>query len=174
MESTKFKYLDDNLKLIVSKLSDNQNFVRYVMYLTNDPLALNYKDESGKLISQPNININLIDTGNVVLDDFSQEILKEEKVILFLHSSRGTFDIATSNDLFAIDITYPFTRGILKGFGRTRYNQIAYEFCRSIDMKDVGIGQVKVYDYIKGSINDKYGILTLLFKICNASVAIGK
>jgi hypothetical protein len=76
--SSKFKFLDNNLTKIVTALQSNQKLMKYLVYLTDDPLAQQTVDRAGKSVLQPDIHYSLIDN-YIILDDYDESVLKKQR-----------------------------------------------------------------------------------------------
>jgi hypothetical protein len=165
--SNKFRFIGNNLLSILQKVITNQNFLRYIKYLYNDPLSPTYSDITGRLI-------DFINSEDILLRPFDPTVLEESKVRVFFYPHRGNFpDRASSVDTLALDILVPWNYWILEGKSQLRAYEIAYEFCKSIDGQQVngaGTKLVEITDWQQYKVNDQFGLLNLHLTVSNASI----
>ncbi|HZK71860.1 MAG TPA: hypothetical protein VFD03_10175 [Clostridia bacterium] len=158
--SYKFKYIEDNLVKLVQVLLVNENFKKLVYYLVDDPL------------SQPNVTVDLIESGNVVLNLFDDGVLDEEKVTVFVNFMDGNFErYPLSSLIFTIDIVVPYSKWALNGLGKLRALSIFNEIAMDIDQKKVmGMTDAVVTRSKTSKVNNKYSAMTLGIKVNSSSM----
>lgn len=167
--SLKFKHIGTNALKILSHIIFNQNFLRYVKYLDDNPL------DSAK----PDIEDMLTETGDLVLSPFDNRVLTESKIKMFYYPLRGNMkNKSVSPDVYEFDIVCPLQYWIINrtgvGLGDSRPFLMAYEIAKQIDNKNVaGIGTVEITDWRVGKVNDNYAVLSLFIEVNNANVTIG-
>jgi hypothetical protein len=171
--SLKFKHIGINTVKIVMALVKNQNILRYIKYLDNDPL-----NTSKPNVSSSGIIDNSTGNGNIFLTKFDESILTEDKIFIFFnpYKPKGSFGYDSRNtlgkDLYSLDILIQPRYWVLQGRGELRAFLIAYEICQSIDQQSIaGIGDVEVIDWTCGSLSSgKYSVLNLIIQVDNAVI----
>lgn len=160
-KSFKFKHIENNLLKLLTLIINNQNILKYIYYLDDDPL------------SKPDVTENLIGK-NVILTLFDENVLSEQAIKIFINPYKG--DLRTqplSNLSFVIDIVIPNSKWILHGLGQLRAYRIADEIAQLIDQKNVaGIGECEITQFKAFRINEEYSGLSLEIKI-NSSTTKG-
>ena len=158
----KFKHIENNLVKLLSLLLSSQNIAKYIYYLVDDPL------------SEPDVTVDLMANGNVILTLFDEKVLIESQVKLFLNPFQGSLKSMPLSDItFTMDIIVPNIYWILSGMGQLRPYRISDEFAQLVDGKKVaGIGEVNITNFKSYKLNDTYSGLTLFIEV-NSSTTKG-
>ncbi|MDN5317422.1 MAG: hypothetical protein PWR08_1547 [Thermoanaerobacterium sp.] len=158
--SCKFKHIENNLIKLLEVLLSNENFKKYVYYLSDDPL------------SQPTVNVNLLETNNIILNLFDDSILDEQRVTLFINPYEGDLRSQPLSDLtFTIDIVVPYSKWLLNGLGQIRVFRIADEIAKDIDQKNVmGIGECEITRFRTYKVNNNYSGMALWIKVNSSTL----
>lgn len=161
--SYKFRNIEEYLLTIYELIINNQNLLKYMYYLDNDPL-------SHANISQSVINNNIKD--HILLTLFDINILTDEKVQLFLNPYKGNLRDRPSSDLlYRLDIVVPTDKWRLKGLGQLRAYRIADEFSQMVDGQAIaGVGNVVIFDFDAFKLSDKFSCLSLKFEVKSLSI----
>jgi len=169
--SLKFKHMGKNIVKILIPIISNQNFLRYVYYLTDEPLLHQTYDTQGNLINQPDIQDNPIGT-SLLLTPFDPTVLTNSVVKVFIYPLRGNLSDPISNDVYEIIILCDISHYILNGSGELRLFMIAYEICQSIDNQYIaGAGSsVKITDWRMFKVNDTYAGLSVWANVSNGTL----
>jgi len=171
MESLKFSFVEQNMKNLLLPLRQNQNFLRFSQYLSDNPLDLEVFDKtSGDIIPQPDIvSTDLIADKIIIPTLFNTIIATDSKVYLYFSPLRGSIqDTRTPifESRYIFNIICPFASYVINGTQEFRPFRIANEICKSLDCQDVaGIGQVYLYDYFLEPISSNYLSMKMFFKI---------
>lgn len=158
--SYKFKYIEENLVKLIEVLLANENFKKLVYYLTDDPL------------SQPNVNVDLIESGHIVINLFDDGILDEQRVTVFINFVDGNFEREPlSTLLFSVDVVVPYNKWTLRGLGKIRAISIMNEIAKDIDQKKVmGMTDAKVTRAKTIKVNQSYSAMTSLIRINSSTM----
>jgi len=159
--SYKFKHIESNFTKLLGLILENQNIKKYIYYLNNDPL------------SQLDVDVNLIETGNVVLTMFDGEIETEEKIKMYFYPAVGDLRSDVISDLtFELDILTPISKWLLHGQGLIRPFRIMDEISQLIDQQKVaGIKEAKITDFRCFRVEkSNYGCLSALIKIKSSAM----
>lgn len=166
LASLKLSKIEENLNKLLVLLVGNQNILRYIKYLDNNPLV---KDSS-----HPDIVDDLIDgeSQNIILTPFDPKVLENTQVKIFLNPYEGNLeDDVIGENIYILDIVCPIQNWRIKGKGQLRTFRIADEFCKMVDgQKVAGIGEVKVYRFKTGKIENEYAVLSLWVRVKNPSL----
>lgn len=155
--SQKFKFIEQNLSNMLVMITASKEFARYVYYLDDNPLDTEKSD----------VTVDLIDSGNIILDLFDETILTEAQIKIFFNPFDGSLETQPLGyDIFTLDIVMPKRYWRLKGLGQFRAYRIAYEIAQKIDGKNVaGIGKVEITKYRTFKTSEgKYCGLTLFIR----------
>jgi len=161
--SPKFKFIEKSLIDILLLIVSNQNILRYIKYLNNDPLDP----------SLPNIQDNLINT-NIILAPFDKNIVEVSEVKLFFYPLRSDLKSkALGKHIYMLDIICPIEYFLLDGRGEIRVIRIADEITQMIDQKHItGIGELTIPEAFLSRLNNdtNYIIYSLPIEINSTSV----
>lgn len=151
-----------NTTKIVMSMLGNQNLLRYLSYLEDNPLDK----------SLPNISPMVVKQNNVVLTQFNQDILMDTKILMFINPFKGRFTFKTlANDVYAIEIIIPYKYWLIEDTGELRAFSIAYEIAKTIDQQNIaGIGDVNIIEWNSYKINEIFSGLTLFIEVTNAAI----
>ncbi len=155
--SQKFKFIEQNLSNMLVMIMSSKAFARYIYYLDDNPLDT----------AKPDVDVDLIDSGNIIVDLFDENILSEGQVSVFFNPFDGSLETSPLGyDIFTLDIVVPKKYWILKGSGHFRAYRIAYEIAQKIDGKNIaGIGKIEIIKYRTFKTTEgKYCGLTLFIK----------
>ncbi len=158
-KSLKFKHIENNLLKLLALILSNQNILKYIYYLDDDPL------------SKPNVTENLIGK-NILLTLFDETILTEQMIKVFLNPYQGNLKSQPLSDLtFVMDIVIPNNKWILNGLGQLRGYRIADEFAQMVDQKMVaGIGECEITQFRAFKVGDDYSGLSLFININSSTM----
>lgn len=160
-KSCKFKHIENNLIKLLEVLLSNENLKKYIFYLIDDPL------------SQPTVDVDLLETNNIILNLFDSNILDERRVTLFINPLEGDLRSQPLSDLtFTIDIVIPYKKWIMGEFGgQLRVFRIADEIAKEIDQKNVmGIGDTEIVRFRLFKVNNDYSGMTLWIKVNSSTL----
>jgi len=159
-KSYKFKNIEANLIKLLYIILSNQPILKYIYYLDSDPQ------------SHADVEINLLETGNIVLTLFDETILTEECVKIFLNPLQGDLRKQPLSDItFTLDIVMNNSLWILTGRGELRAYRIADEFAELVDGKNVaGIGDVEITRFQAFKSGTSYSGLSLLIKVNSSTM----
>ena len=155
IKSLKFKHIETNLLKLLILIINNQNVCKYIYYLDDDPL------------NNPDVSVNLIETRNIILTLFDEEILDNESIKVFINPFQGDLrSQPLSNILYLIDIVIPNNKWVLHGLGQLRAYRIADEIAQMIDGQMVaGIGEVEIIDFKAFKVGSNHSGLSLSVRI---------
>ena len=159
-KSFKFKHIENNLLKLLALILTNQNMLKYIYYLDDDPLG------------QPNVSVNLLDTNNIILTLFDEKILTEQQIKVFLNPLQGNLEYLPLSDLtYTLDIVIPNNKWILHGLGQLRAYRISDEFAQMVDGQMVaGIGETEITRFRTYKVGDGYSGLSLWIKINSSTM----
>lgn len=159
-KSYKFKHIENNLIKLLYIILSSQPILKYIHYLDDDPQ------------SHADVEVNLLETGNIVLTLFDETVLIEECVKLFLNPLQGDLRKQPLSDItFTLDIVMNNSLWILAGRGELRAYRIADEFAQLVDGKNIaGIGDVEITRFQAFKSGTKYSGLTLLIKVNSSTL----
>lgn len=160
-KSLKFKNIENNLLKLLDIILNNQNILKYIYYInSNNPL------------SESDVTVNLLETGNIILTPFDPTILTEESIRLFINPLEGSFNASSlSNLTFLIDIILPVGKWIIDGMGQIRCFRLADELSKEIDQQRImGISECEITKFKIYKVDDTYAGLSLLIKVNSSSM----
>ena len=159
-KSFKFKHIENNLLKLLALILTNQNMLKYIYYLDDDPL------------SQPNVSVNLLDTNNIILTLFDEKILIEQQIKVFLNPLQGNLEYLPLSDLtYTLDIIIPNSKWILHGLGQLRAYRISDEFAQMVDGQMVaGIGETEITRFKTYKVGDSYSGLSLWIRVNSSTM----
>ena len=149
--STKFKDISEHkMKLLMAILSD-ESVRKWVAYLTENP-------EEEKSVS-----IDTVLKENVVNSKINEDILQEDKILLFIELLEGDFNFnALSTEHWVVNIILPNEYWFIKQYAKERIYEIAYRIARAIDnQRLIGIGKVEIKGYKQEQMNRHWTGLSL-------------
>lgn len=160
-KSLKFKFIEENLLNILHLIVGNQNILRYIKILENNPLDPTYPDIQETLINQ-----------NIILTPFDPTILTENQVKLFFYPFSGKFsNNPKGKHIYECDIICPYSYWVLSNMGQFRTTRIADEICMLIDGKNItGVGDIEVNEYRIGKVDDNYAVLSLWIDVYTPTI----
>lgn len=150
-KSKKIRLINDIKKDIICKLENIkdphvQELTRLCRYLTKTPLWNKGKTETGEFIKQPDLELPLskelknnedinANSRNKILIPyaFSEDLLKEESILIFIQCPRGIFKNHIGKYQYAIRIAYMMESNILEPYGDERVLEIASRICDMFD-----------------------------------------
>lgn len=159
--SQKFKYMGQNLNKLMMYICSNQNLLRYIKYLDNNPLDPMKSDI---------LDVDVENQIHTLM--FNPELLNETKISLFVHPLEGTLEMQPiGEDLYVADIVIPNQFWVLKGKGEMRGFNMAYEIANVIDGKNVaGVGKVEIIRWRSYEVENSYHGLTLWIKVDSITI----
>lgn len=181
-KSRKIRLISDIKKDIINKICnldsiEGQELARLVRYLTKTPLWNKGLTETDKIVLQPDLKIsidkilkededvNANSRGNILIPyAFSEELLKEEKILIFIQSPRGIFKNHLGQYQFVLRIAYMDSLNALEPYGDERSLEIASRICDMFDETYTDI-EKEIDNEVK-KINYKYTVEeTIDFKL---------
>lgn len=172
-QSFKFRYISKHALTLAEKIYSNQNILRYLSYLTDDPLSQETLNRKGELVVQPDITVLFEDSG-ISLEAYDKNIITEDRCYIFLTPAKGHLKAETNAGkiTYIVDIITPYKFKILKGTNEYRDALIADEISRMIDGHRVtGFGDVEITDFATGKLQDgKYNYFTLYIEVGNLAI----
>lgn len=166
-KGNKYKFISENSQKLLDPLLKNKNLLKLLKYTSNDPL------------SEGDVDIEtVIDDGTnnpesiIYLDIFNPKIAIAEKISVYFSPYKSAKkysheNIALGKFLFTLDVAIPHEYFVLRGQGKFRAWEIAYEIAKSIDQQEVaGIGKVLI-ESDNLSRSDGYRILELTLSVEN-------
>jgi hypothetical protein len=170
--SFKFKNIESNYNKLLDIIKANQNVLRYIKYLSDEPLAQKTY-VNGILVNQPNIEEDPIDNGYIIPSLFDGKIPDQETVRLFLSPIIGNFKSYPLSDIgFEVNIVLPISKFILSGAGTFRPFRIMDEIAQNIDQQNVaGIGETEITGFKCFKLeNSSYLYMSSLIKISSSTM----
>lgn len=167
--SVKFRDIAKHELAIAKIICDNQNIMRYMCYMTDDPLAERTVNRKGEIVEQPDLDIDY-KSAHISIQSFNNKILDTSHLSMFIHPLKGAlFANRTIGDItYAIDIVCPEDFQVFDGKIEYRDYNIADEICRDIDGKKItGFGDVEIVDFNSGKLEQDYTFLTLFVRVRN-------
>lgn len=150
-KSRKIRLINDIKKDIVCKICDinsvtGQELARLVRYLTKTPLWNKGITGTNKVIMQPDLkvgidkvlkdneDINANSRSNILIPyGFSEELLKEKKILIFIQSPRGVFKNSIGKYQFVLRVAYMDELNVLEPYGDERSLEITSRLCDMFD-----------------------------------------
>lgn len=169
-KSRKIRLINNIKKDIICKLEDIkdpnvQELTRLCRYLTKTPLWNKGITETGEIIKQPDLkfplskelmsdeDINANSRNSILIPyAFSDDLLKEESILIFIQSPRGIFKNHIGKYQYVLRIAYTTESNILEPYGDERSLEIASRLCDIFDEtytnieKDIN-GEIKKIQY---------------------------
>lgn len=167
----KMKQLSKIKNFIAETIDKDQEIKRYCTYLTNTPLMKKGMTLDGKLIDQPDVGKSLInkDKGNIVPYSFTESVIEEKRVIIFIYKYKGDLSKTIGDNYFIIDIFIPSIYDVLEELGQERNIEIASKICDLLDRQtiDDSLGVIEILEYEDSRLNKSsdYNICSLTLKI---------
>lgn len=159
--SLKFKHISENTNKLVSALLDNQDFLKWITHLEDDPLSM------------PDVSPQHILGNRLVLTEMEEKILTERIIKVFLTPFRGVPHKGKilADDIYELNITMPNEYSYIYPYRLDRRGEIARQVAISLDQQRVtGIGEVEVgSNYNMYKINETYVGMTLFITVTNGS-----
>ena len=136
-------------RYIVEKIDENEIIRRYCRWLTKTPLSKNGLDYTGELIQQRELGKNYSITKEVKQEQglshkkilipyaFSDELVTEEQLFIFVYPYSNGFNGTMSNNSFSVDIMCPLRYNEINPYGDERIYKILYEIINVFDGKSV-------------------------------------
>ncbi len=160
-KSFKFKHIENNLLKLLSLILGSQNILKYIYYInSNNPL------------SESDVEISLLDNGNIILTPFDPATLSEESVRVFLNPLEGSFNsLSLSNLTFLIDIILPVNKWLIGGMGQIRCFRLADEISQLLDQqKTMGMTESEITKFRIYKVDDKYAGMSLWIKVNSSAM----
>lgn len=150
--SYKFKNIENNLEKLLDAFMANDNFMKYVYYLNDNPLAESIVPKK----------LDVMDK-NIVLTPFDEEVLEESKITLFINPIDGDYERSSLSVLtFLVEIVIPIKKWNLPGKINIRAFRIADEIAKEVDQKHVaGISEVVVGRHKLFKLNKEFSGISL-------------
>lgn len=160
--STRYQNVSKNLNEIVNELLKNQNLLKWLTYLVDDPLSL------------PDVPPGKVLGNQIVLTRVNPEILPEAVTKLFIVPKGGVDHRKgmLADTIFEVQIISPFREGYIYPYRIDRYTEIASEIALSLDEKHItGVGDVKVSsNFSSYKIDETYAGMMLHITVTNQRV----
>lgn len=151
LKSVKFKYTSRSVQLMINRLNQNQNLLRYIKYLTFNPLDnQSYDNITNDLINQPDFELpyDLIDDGVVDTRLFNPTIMKDRLVKIFFCHKRTKFEDpkALSHTIYSLSIVVPWEDEVIPATRDNRTERIADEIASELDNQVInGVSAGKIF-----------------------------
>lgn len=169
-KSRKMRLMSDIKKDIISKICnlhsvEGQELARLVRYLTKTPLWNKGITETNEIVLQPDLlvgidkvlkeneDVSANSRGNILIPyAFSEELLKEEKILIFIQSPKGVFKNHIGKYQFVLRVAYMDSLNVLEPYGDERALEIASRLCDMFDETYTSIekeidGEIKTTSY---------------------------
>lgn len=151
IKTLSFKTIIGIKNKIVTVLDNNQEIKRYLVYLTDCPLAKRGKLDNGTMIDQPDIEKSLIGEYIIPYQDYDK-VISTNKALILVHLAEGDLsDDYMAKHTISIDIICPTKENMNVGdIGQERIASIADFICDTINLenKNKSIAQkIKLGDY---------------------------
>lgn len=158
-KSFKFKHISTHLLKLVSLITSNQNILKCITYLDNNPL------------SNPDVTEDLIGK-NIILTLFDESILDENKISIFINPIRFNLSRQPVGEItYAIDIIIPNQYWLLHGQGILRGYLIGDEIVQLLDQQHgIGVGEANVYGGNAFTVGTNYMGLSLEVRITTSTL----
>ena len=150
---------------------NNQNFLRYITYLTDEPLSLQTYNRQGILVNQPNITeIPLGDS--LLLTPYDPTVITDMRIKVLFSPLKGDLSKSISEDIYEFIILYPVEYHVIQGSGEFRPFMIAYEISQSIDSQYeiAGVSKIEMSDWRMFKVNDTYAGLSVWVNVSNGTL----
>jgi len=168
--SLKFKHIGSNTVKMLMPIISNQNFLRYLTYLSDDPLAQQTYDRNGQLVNQPDIQDIPINS-SILLTPFDPTIITDLQIKVFFYPYSGNLSNFIGTDVYEFIITCPIQFFILQGSGEYRNFLMAYEVAKMIDSKYevVGVSKIEITNWKIFKASDTSVGLSFLINVNNST-----
>lgn len=167
MVSTKFKYISENTLRLTQEILKSEDLIKYIYHVDSSPLNNNLAEVSSSQIIK----------NNFTFAPFNNVILEDTKVMVFFYPFRSeqTYDYATTDDIYQMDIIVPYQYWLFDDLFGFRAYAIADEVSKAIDGKSIaGIGRTLIINWESYKVNNTHAGLTLLIKVTNSSYTSGR
>jgi len=150
--SYKFKNIENNLEKLLTAFLANEDFKKYVYYLSDNPLAETIVPTDKQ-----------VRDNNIVLTPFDEDVLDNTKVTMFINPIEGDYSRTPLSAItFLVEIVVPIKKWLLPGIVNIRAFRIADEIAKDIDQKHVaGISEVIVGKHKLFKLNKEFSGITL-------------
>lgn len=143
-KSMKLKNLTKIKNTIVRILDESQDIKRYCVYSTNTPLLEMGKLLDGKMVMQPDIDYSIIET-NIVPYRFMEDVLQENKTLIFVYFNEANLRENIGSYRFNIDIFVHKKYDVLEELGQERNVEVATTIADLLDEKRIqGFGAIEL------------------------------
>jgi hypothetical protein len=161
-KSFKFKHIENNLLKLLGLILGSQNILKYIYYInSNNPL------------SESDVEISLLESGNIILTPFDPTTLSEESIRVFLNPLEGSFNslLPISDLTFLIDIILPVNKWLIEGMGQIRCFRLADEISQLLDQqKAMGMTESEITKFRIYKVDDKYAGMSLWIKVNSSAM----
>lgn len=172
-QSFKFRYISKHAYRLAQLIYSNQKILRYLNYLTDDPLADKTIGRNGEVIEQPDILFPFEKSG-IDLDGYDRALITETQCRMFIYPSKAKLKAETNAGkiTYIIDIITPNGFKLLKGSNEYRDALIADEISRMIDGHRVtGFGDVEITSFAAGKLQEgRFNYFTLYVEVGNLTI----
>ncbi len=160
MKSTKFKFVSTTMNQMMNQILRNRAVRRYITYLgKKHPLDDTVPDVSPVKVSEENVYFKI----------YTEEVLSDTKVTLFLNPIEQDFKHTTLGlEFYQLDIVVPESAWEIKnGMNREiRAYSILHEIAREIDQQKIsGIGEVTIENSFMQSMTKGYAIVSTIIVV---------
>lgn len=137
--STRYGNVSENINDLVDELIQNENLLRWLTYLDDNPLSTN----------KPNVKRKGVIGDKIILTRINENILTKTEAKLFIYPRGGVEKRNMKNvmaeTIFEANILLPNELGYIYPMRVDRFAAIASEIAKSLDGKNItGVGDVKV------------------------------
>lgn len=164
--SDRFKNISNDLNKIVDEMLANQNLLKWITYISDDPLDNLYVPPKTVLKK------------NIVLTGMNETILNDLYIKLFIYPTTG-FDHRVgilTDTVFEIAIAVPTQHDYSYATRKHRASEIASEIAASLDGKHIaGLGEIQVRsDFHNFKVNEKFMAMAIQVVTTNTRMKKGK
>lgn len=160
MQSTKFKFVSKAMNQMMNQVLRNRAVRRYITYIGKQhPLDAGIPDISPAKVFEENVYFKI----------YTEEVLSDEKVVLFLNPIEQDYEnISLGLDFYQLDIVVPESAWeIVEGMHREiRAYSILHEIAKEIDQQKItGIGEVTIQRSFMQSMTKGYTIVSTVIMV---------
>ena len=155
MQSTKFKFVSKTMNQMMNQILRNRAVRRYITYLgKSHPLDVGIPDVSPKKVFDDNVYFKI----------YTEEVLSDEKVVLFLNPVEQDYsNLSLGLDFYQLDIVVPEAAWEIRTDleREIRAYSILHEIAKEIDQQKIaGIGEVTIQTSFMQSMTKGYAIVS--------------
>lgn len=160
--STRYQNISMDLNKIADELLKNENLLKWLTYLVDDPLSL------------PKVPKKRVLGNQIVLTRVNPNIMQEAETKLFIIPKGGKDHRVglLTDTVFEVNIVSPHRTGYIYPYRVDRYAEIASEIASSLDRKHIaGVGDMVVStQFTSYKVDETYAGLMLHITVTNQRV----